>query len=69
MEITKSESRSLSLASIAWLGVPSEPASKAGPSALAAKVSARVGSWTTPTDGCPSTISPIETQKNGMPFA
>ena len=54
---------------MAWLGDPSAAASMAGPSAVAANVSPRVGSWTTPTDGRPSTTSPIDTQKNGMPFA
>ena len=41
----------------------------AGPSRVAAKVSSRVGSWMTPSVGRPSTMSPIETQKNGMPLA
>ena len=54
---------------MAWLGDPSAAASMAGPSAVAAKVTPRVGSWTTPTDGRPSTMSPIYKQKNGMPFA
>ena len=45
--------------------VPSVDMSMAGPSAVAANVSARVGSWTTPTVGRPSTTSPIDTQKNG----
>ena len=41
----------------------------AGPSSVAEKCSSRVGSWTTPTAGRPSTTRAIETQKNGMPFA
>ena len=45
------------------------PLSVAGPSAVAAKVSARVGSRTAPATGRPSTTNPIETQKTGSPLA
>jgi hypothetical protein len=69
IEITKSDSLSLSDAVTAWLGRPRGDVSSAGPSAVAAKVSDRVGSCTTPTLGRPSTTSPIDTQKNGIPFA
>ncbi len=69
IEITKSDNFSLSDAITAWLGVPRVDVSSAWPSAVAANVSDRVGSWTTPTLGRPSTTSPIETQKNGIPFA
>ena len=63
IEMTKSESLSLSEAWIAW------PWSVAGPSIVAAKVSPRAGSCTTPPAGRPSATSAIETQKNGMPLA
>ena len=43
--------------------------SHAGPSATAENVSPRIGSWTAPAAGRPSTTRPIETQKNGIPFA
>lgn len=69
IEITKSVNRSLSEAWIAWLPSPSDPDSRAGPFAVAANVSPRVGSWITPIAGWPSRTRPIETQKNGMPFA
>ena len=61
--ITKSDSLSLSDAVIG------RSLSVAGPSAVAANSSFRVGSRTTPATGRPSTASPIETQKNGMPLA
>src|SRR4029079_6928846 len=60
---TKSDSLSLSEAVIG------SPLSVAGPSAAAANGSLRVGPRTTPTDGRPSTARPIDTQKNGIPFA
>src|SRR3954447_6946992 len=69
IDTTKSDSLSLSDASIAKLSVPSVDVCMAGPPAVAAKVSARVGSCTTPTYGRPSTTRPIDTQKNGMPLA
>ncbi len=69
IEMTKSVRRSLSEAVTAWLPCPSEPDSIAGVSVVAAKVSSRVGSWMTPSAGWPSTMRPIETQKNGMPLA
>ena len=43
--------------------------SRAGPSAVAEKVSPRIGSWTAPAAGRPSTASPTDTQNTGMPFA
>ena len=69
IETTKSDSFSLSEAFIAKLSVPSVDIRMAGPPAVAANVSPRVGSCTTPTVGRPATTSPIETQKNGMPLA
>ena len=69
IETTKSDMRSLEDIVMAWLACPSDPDSSAGPSEVAAKVSSRVGSWMTPTDGRPSTMSPMATQKNGMPLA
>ena len=63
IEITKSDSFSLSEARTG------RPLRVAGPSTVAANVSSRVGSRMTPTAGTPSTTSPIETQKNGMPLA
>ena len=62
-EITKSDNRSLALT---WIGRPS---SWAGPSRVAANVSARTGSWTTPTLGTPSTTRPMATQNRGIPLA
>ena len=49
--------------------MPREPASHAPPSATALNVSPRIGSWTAPAAGIPSTTSPTETQKNGIPLA
>src|SRR4029078_8776454 len=69
IETTKSESVSLSDHSIAKLSVPSVDISIAGPPAVAANVSPRVGSCTTPTYGRPATTKPIDTQKHGMPLA
>ena len=43
--------------------------SHAPPSATALNVSPRIGSWTAPAAGTPSTTSPTETQKNGIPLA
>ena len=63
-ETTQSLSSSFS---DAWIRAsrPGRP----GPSATAANVSPRIGSWTAPTAGRPSTTSATETQKNGIPLA
>jgi hypothetical protein len=45
------------------------PLSVAGPSAVAANVSPRVGSRTAPATGRPSTTKPIDTQNTGRPLA
>jgi len=63
IEMTKSDSRSLS---DAWIAAP---LSVAGPSAVAANSSRRVGSRMTPIAGAPSTTSAIETQNTGKPLA
>ena len=62
-EITQSVSLSLAEA---WT---TRSPSIAGPSAVAQKVSPRIGSQTAPTAGRPSTTRPTETQKYGIPFA
>ncbi len=41
----------------------------AGPSAVAQNVSPRIGSWTAPAAGRPSTTRPTDTQNSGSPLA